>query len=106
MRSQRMVAVKREHIRQVKNAGAPDDAGIRGESWQETNRAFPTNQFRQPRGKDWEPEVVLEPDTVQRRMPSTIDFMVKHATFQRPPVILLLLPQTGARLTTVIATTP
>ncbi len=105
LRSQRMVALKREHIRQVKNAGAPDDAGIRGESWQETNRAFPTNQFRQRRGKVWEPEVVLEPDTVQRRMRSTIDFMVKHATFQRDQVILLLMRQTGARLSEVIGMT-
>lgn len=105
LRSQRMVALKREHIRQVKNAGAPDDAGIRGESWQETNRAFPTNQFRQRRGKIWEPEVVLEPDAVQKRMRSTIDFMVKHATFQRDQVILLLIRQTGARLSEVIEMT-
>src|SRR5260221_3500774 len=30
LRSERMLALKREHIRQVKNAGAPDHAGIRG----------------------------------------------------------------------------
>jgi len=105
LRSQRMVALKREHIRQVKNAGAPDDAGIRGESWQETNRAFPTNRFRQRRGKVWEPEVVLEPDAVHQRMRSTIDFMVKHATFQRDQVILLLIRQTGARLSEAIEMT-
>ena len=35
LRSQRMLALKQEHIRQVKNAGAPDHAGIRGESWRE-----------------------------------------------------------------------
>ena len=105
LRSERMLALKREHIRQVKNAGAPDHAGTRGESWQETNRAFPTNQFRQRRGKVWEPEVVLEPDAVQQQMRSTIDFMVKHATFQRDQVILLLLRQTGARLSEVIEMT-
>ncbi len=105
LRSQEMLALKREHIGLVKNAGAPDDAGIRGESWQETNRAFPTNRFRQRRGKVWEPEVVLEPDAVQERMRSTIDFMVKHATFQRDQVILLLIRQTGARLSEVIEMT-
>jgi integrase len=105
LHSERMLSLKREHIRQVKNAGAPDHAGIRGESWQETNRAFPTNQFRQRRGKVWEPEVVLEPDAVQQRMRSTIDFMVKHATFQRDQVILLLIRQTGARLSEVIEMT-
>jgi site-specific recombinase XerD len=105
LRSERMVALKREHLRQVKNAGAPDHAGIRGETWSETNRAFPTNQFRQRRGKVWEPQVVLEPDAVQQRMRETIDFMIQHATFQRDQVILLLLRQTGARLTEVVEMT-
>ena len=105
LRSERMSDLKREHLRTVKNAGAPDHAGIRGESWQETNRAFPTKQFRQRRGKVWEPEVVLAPDAVQQRMRSTIDFMVKHATFQRDQVILLLIRETGARLSEVIEMT-
>lgn len=102
LRSERMVVLKREHIRQVKNAGAPDHAGIRGESWQETNRAFPTNHFRQRRGKVWEPQIVLEPDAVQQRMRETIDFMILHASFLRDQVILLLLRQTGARLSEVL----
>ena len=105
LRSERMIALKREHIRQVKNAGAPDHAGIRGETWQETNRAFPTNRFRQRRGKVWEPEVVLEPDAVQERMRTTIDFMIQHATFQRDQIIFLLLRQTGARLSEIVEMT-
>ena len=105
MRSEKMLALKREHLRQVKNAGAPDHAGIRGESWQETNRAFPTNRFRQRRGKVWEPQVVLEPDEVQQRMRETIDFMALHAPFQRDQVILLLLRQTGARLSEIVEMT-
>lgn len=105
LRSERLLALKREHVRQVENAGAPDQAGIRGESWQETYRAFPTNQFRQRRGKIWEPEVVLEPDAVQERIRMTIDFMVQHAPFQRDQIILLLLRQTGARLSEVIEMT-
>src|SRR6266496_2298375 len=98
LRSEKMITLKREHIRQVKSAGAPDHAGTRGESWQQTNRAFPTNQFRQRRGKIWSPEVVLEPDEAQERMRKTIDYMAQHATFLRDQVILLLLRQTGARL--------
>ncbi len=105
LRSEKMMALKREHIRQVKNAGAPDHAGIRGESWHETNHAFPTNQFRQRRGKVWEPEVVLEPDAVQDRIRKTIDFMIQHASFERDQVILLLLRQTGARLSEVLGMT-
>src|SRR6266566_72712 len=105
LRSERMIALKREHIRQIKNAGAPDHAGIRGETWQETNRAFPTNRFRQRRGKVWEPEVVLEPDAVQERIAATIDFMIQHATFQRDQIIFLLLRQTGARLSEIVEMT-
>jgi Phage integrase family len=105
LRSEKMIMLKREHVRWVKNAGAPDHAGIRGESWSETNRAFPTSQFRQRRGKVWEPQVVLEPDEVQKRITVTIDFMVQHATFLRDQVILLLLRQTGARLSEVLEMT-
>ena len=62
-------------------------------------------QFRQRRGKVWEPQVVLEPDDVQERMRKTIDYMIQHATFQRDQVILLLLRQTGARLSEIIEMT-
>lgn len=105
MRSERLIALKREHLRQVKNVGAPDHAGIRSESHKATNQAYPTAFFRQKRGKVWAPEVVMEPDAVQERMRQTIDFMISHATFQRDQVILLLLRQTGARLSEIIEMT-
>lgn len=105
MRSQRLTALKREHLRQVKNVGAPDHAGIRNESHQETNQAYPTSFFRQKRGKVWTPEIVMEPEVVQARMHKTIDYMVEHATFKRDQVILLLLRQTGARLSEIVEMT-
>jgi hypothetical protein len=105
MRSERLLQLRQEHLRQVQNAGAPDHAGIRSETRAETHRAFPTNQFRQRRGKIWEPQVVLEPDAVQERIRKTIDYMVHHATFLRDQVILLLLRQTGARLSEVLEMT-
>jgi len=105
MRSERLLQLRQEHLRQMKNVGAPDHAGIRSETRAETNRAFPTNQFRQRRGKVWEPQVVLEPDAVQERMHKTIDYMIKHATFQRDQVILLLVRQTGARISEVLEMT-
>jgi hypothetical protein len=105
MRSERLTALKREHLRHVKNAGAPDHAGIRGETHQETQQSYPTTFFRQKRGKVWEPEIVMEPDAVQERMRKTIDFMIEHVTFQRDRVILLLLRQTGARLSEVVEMT-
>ena len=105
LRSERLIQLKQEHLRQVKNAGAPDHAGIRSETRAETNRAFPTNQFRQRRGKVWEPQVVLEPDAVQERMRKTVDYMIRHATFQRDQVLLLLVRQTGARISEIIEMT-
>jgi hypothetical protein len=105
MRSERLIQLKQEHLRQVKNAGAPDHAGIRSETRAETNRAFPTNQFRMRRGKVWEQQVVLEPDAVQERMRKTVDYMVQHAMFQRDQVILLLVRQTGARISEIIEMT-
>src|SRR5262249_198591 len=90
MHSERLAQLKQEHLPPRKNAGARDHAGIRSETRAETNRMFPTNQFRQRRGKVWEPEVVLEPDEVQKRMRKTIDYMAQHATFLRDQVILLL----------------
>jgi len=105
LRSERLTQLKQEHLRQVKNAGAPDHAGIRSETRAETSRAYPTNQFRQRRGKVWEPQVVLEPDAVQERMRKTIDYMIQHATFQRDQVILLLVRQTGARISEIIEMT-
>ena len=105
MRSEQLVVLKREHLRQVKNVGAPDHAGIRGESHKETNQTYPTAFFRQKRGKAWTPEVVMEPEAVQDRMRQTIDYMISHATFQRDQVVLLLLRQTGARLSEIIEMT-
>jgi hypothetical protein len=105
MQNERMIALKREHIRQIKNAGAPNEAGIRAETWSQTHRAYPTNHFRQRRGRVWEPDVVLEPEVVQERIAATIDFMVRHAPFLRDQVILLLLRQTGARLSEVLEMT-
>jgi integrase len=105
MRSERLIQLRQEHLRQIKNAGAPDHAGIRSEMRAETNRTFPTNQFHQRRGKVWEPQVVLEPDAVQERMHKTIDYMIQYATFQRDQVILLLIRQTGARLSEVLEMT-
>jgi hypothetical protein len=105
MRSQRLISLRQEHIARLKNPGAPDHAGIRSETHQETHQAYPTTFFRQKRRKVWEPEVVMESDVVQEQMRKTIDYMVQHAPFQRDQVILLLLRQTGARLSEVVEMT-
>jgi site-specific recombinase XerD len=105
MRSEYLTNLKRDHINQIKNSGAPDHAGIRSETWQKTHQDYPTKFFRQKRGKVWEPSIVMEPDEAQQRMHEVIDFMIQHATFLRDKVILLLLRQTGARLSEIVEMT-
>jgi site-specific recombinase XerD len=105
MRSQQLIAQKREHLRQVKNAGAPDHAGIRSESWLETHQSHPTGYFRQYQGKVWAPDVVMEPDEVQQNMREAVNWMIEHAPTQRDKIVLLLLRTTGARLSEVLGLT-
>lgn len=104
MRSERLTALKLEHRRQVKNAGAPDHAGIRSESWKDTHRQ-PTGFFRQHRGRVWEPDVVMEPDEVQQKMREAVNWMVEQAPTLRDQIVLLLLRTTGARLSEVLGLT-
>jgi site-specific recombinase XerD len=104
LRSEHLQALKREHLRGVKNAGAPEHAGIRGETWAETRR-YPTNFIRQHRGKVWEPQLAMEPDAVQEQMRKAVDWMIAHAPTLRDQVVLRLLRTTGARLTEILSLT-
>ncbi len=104
MRSERLQAMKREHLQQVKNAGAPDHAGIRGESWAESRR-YPISFIRQYRGKVWEPQLVMESDTVQDKMRDAVNWMIQHTSTLRDQVVLQLLRTTGARLSEILTLT-
>jgi hypothetical protein len=95
---------KRERMRFMKNAGAPDQAGIREESWQTTSTQ-PTAFFRQRRGEPWKPEVSLTSEQTQKRMNVDLDWMTLHAPTQRDRLVLLLLRETGARLTEILTMT-
>src|SRR5260370_30628614 len=90
MRSERLTALKREHLRQVKNVGAPDHAGIRDESHQETNQAYPTAFFRHKRAKVWTQEIVIEPEVVQAHIPKPNHYRPDHSPFTPHHVIPLL----------------
>jgi site-specific recombinase XerD len=105
MRSEHLKALKQEHLRHVKNVGAPDHAGIRSESWLDTHRQYPTGYFRQYHGKVWEPDLAMEPDEVQQQMRQAVDWMIEHASTLRDQVVLLLLRTTGARLSEVLGLT-
>ncbi len=95
---------KRERIKDLASSGAPDRAGTRGETWQETN-SRPTAYFRLRRGKPWQPEVALTSEQIQQRMNKDLDWMMLHASTQRDRLVFLLLRQTGARLNEVLSLT-
>lgn len=95
---------KREHIKRLSNSGAPDQAGIREETWQETNMR-PTAYFRQRRGEPWRPDTALTSEHIQRQMAADIEWMLLHASTQRDRLVFLLLRETGARLSEILGFT-
>ena len=101
MRSKLLSAWKREHVKSVANHGAPEHAGIRGETWEES-RQCPTAFFRQKHRYPWKPTIAREPLLVLQRMRAALTFMIEHAPTQRDRVILLLLNQTGARISEIL----
>jgi integrase len=104
MRSELLSAWKREYLKQVRNAGAPEHAGIRGET-QEESRKHPTAYFRQKRGLPWKPALALEPELALQRVRDAIASMIRQAKTQRDRVILMLLDYTGARLSEILGLT-
>jgi integrase len=104
MRSEILSRWKREHLKQIENAGAPDHAGTRGESWEDTWQ-YPTAFFRQKQRHLWKPALALEPALVLKRVENAINIMIEHAPTQRDRVILLLLNHTGARISEILGLT-
>ena len=96
--SQMLQQWRRERMRLIAHAGAPDHAGIRGESWEESFQ-HPTSYFRHR--KVWKPEHGMDTQTRQR-MNEALAFMVNHASYQRDIAVLLLLYHTGARFHEVL----
>lgn len=95
---------KRERIRQIANAGAPDHAGIRGESWEHTWQN-PTAFFRLKRKLPWKPGLAQESALTLRRVKAALLTMMKQAPTQRDRLVLLLLQQTGARISEILGLT-
>jgi integrase len=95
---------KRERMKSIANSGAPEHAGIRSESWQETNSQL-TAFFRQRRGEPWKPNVTLTSEQIQKRMNIDLDWMTRHAISQRDRLIFMLLRETGARLSEILTMT-
>ena len=104
MCSQMLQRWKQERMKSIANAGAPDHAGIRPESWHET-KSQPTAFFRQRRGEAWKPDVTLTSEQIQQQMNMDLDWMTRHASTQRDRLVLMILRETGARLSEVLTMT-
>jgi site-specific recombinase XerD len=104
MRSELLSKWKRERMRQIANAGAPDHAGIRGEPL-EKSWLQPTAFFRLKRKQPWKPGLALEPAFVLQRVKKVLLSMIERAPTQRDRLVLLLLHQTGARISEVLGLT-
>jgi len=93
---------KREHLRAVANAGAPDLAGIRSET-RAASRNKPVGYFR-TRSDPWQPQVAGEATAVRVLIRAAANFMTDRAKL-RERVILRILADSGPRLHEVLALT-
>lgn len=84
---------KRERMRHVANAGAPEHAGIRSASWEQT-RQTPTAFFRLKRKLPWKPDLAQQSGLILRRVRDAFLSMIRQAPTQRDRLALLLLQHT------------
>ncbi len=96
--SEVLVALKREQERMLVNKGAPDYAGVRGET-HERSRRRPTAFLRQHQAQEWKPEIRKELADVREGIHKVIDAMLDSAEVSvREKAVLYLLQSTGARI--------
>ena len=100
--SDTLLSLKRLHDQTVVNSGAPDHAGIRGET-HERSRRQPTAFIRYPKAREWEPDVRKELADVRAGIHAVLDAMIESRDLScREKIILELLRNTGARLHEVV----
>lgn len=100
--SEVLIALKREHTHALANRGAPDHAGIRGET-REQSRRRPTAFLHHSDAQGWKPELRKELADVREGMHNVLDTMIDSESLPlREKAILELLRNTGARLHEVI----
>ncbi len=96
--SEVLVAVKREQERTLANKGAPDQAGIREETHEQSRRR-PTAFLRQHQPQGWKPEVRKELADVRQGIHAVLDALLDSPEVSlREKAVLHLLQSTGARL--------
>src|SRR5260221_5871113 len=96
--SEVLVALKREQERTLANKGAPDQAGIREETHEQSRRR-PTAFLRQHQPQGWKPEVRKELADVRQGIHAVLDALLDNSEVSlREKAVLHLLQSTGARI--------
>ena len=96
--SEVLVALKREQERTLANKGAPDHAGIRGETHAQSRRR-PTAFLRQHHAQGWTPDARKELIDVRQGIHTVIDALLDSTEVSaREKAVLQLLQSTGARI--------
>jgi len=103
--SETLMHWKHLHEQAVANAGAPDQAGIRGASHEHTRR-LPTAFLRYPKAGAWKPDLRKELTDVRTGIHRVLDAMLACREIScREKAVLELLRNTGARLHEVVLLT-
>lgn len=103
--SEVLVTLKREQMRTLANAGAPDYAGIREET-REQSRRRPTAFLHHSGAQGWKPNLRKELADVRTGMHKVLDALIDGEQLPlREKVVLELLRNTGARLHEVVLLT-
>jgi hypothetical protein len=101
--SETLIALKREQMQTLANRGAPDHAGIRGET-REQSRRRPTAFLHHSEAQGWKPELRKELADVREGMHRVLDALIESETLPlREKAVLELLRNTGARLHEIVS---
>jgi len=101
--SETLIALKREQMQTLANRGAPDHAGIRGET-REQSRRRPTAFLHHSEAQGWKPELRKELADVREGRHRVLDALIDSETLPlREKAVLELLRNTGARLHEIVS---
>src|SRR5205807_3815511 len=103
MYSKVLVAWRSEHRKWIRNAGAPDYAGVRSETRADSARQ-PVGFF-QVRVQPLEPPVARDSEATRLAILAGVRYMIEHAP-PREAVILRIMLESGARVSEVLGPPP
>src|SRR5258708_5807497 len=100
--SETLLTLKRLHDQSIANSGAPDHAGIRGET-RGRSRRQPTDFIRYPKDREWKPDLRKELADVRMGIHKVLDALMECPDVScREKIVLELLRNTGARLHEIV----